>query len=153
MGLKLGFNAKLYRLTTGTRAAWTGSAPAACSEVSNVANLTQNISKDKGDASVRAGAGFKLVASGLKATPIAFTMMWDPTDTHLTALQTAFFANTQVAMLVLDDDKAVSGAQGLWADFEVTKFEQGQPINGNQTVNVEIEPGYSAVPPAWVKVT
>jgi hypothetical protein len=150
---KLGFAAKAYRLTTGSRAAWPASgAPSNLTEVSNVRDVGISLEKGEADTTTRATTGWEVVTGTLKKGPLEFEMVYDPSDSHMTALLTAFLTNITVAMAFLDADKVTVGTQGIWADWEVLKFEKMEPLNGAQMVKVGIKPGYSAIPPAWVTV-
>jgi len=150
---KMGFNAKAYRLSTGTRAAWPGTgAPSNLAEVSNIKDVTIPIEKTEVDATTRASGGWEIVAGALRKAGIDLECVWDTSDTHVAALITALLGNTTVAMAFLDGDKATVGTQGIWADLEVLKMEKMEPINGIQMVKFNVKAGYSAVPPAWVTV-
>jgi hypothetical protein len=153
MGVRQGFNAKLYRLTSGTRAAWPASgAPSNLSEIGNVRDLSVRSTTSELDATTRASAGFKVTVPGLNDAAIEFEMVWDTDDTHFTALKDAYEDRTSVAIAALDKDKATSGAKGLWADFAVVTFEKQEPLDDVQKVSVVLKPTYSAVAPEWVTV-
>lgn len=153
MPSKLGLEAKVYRLTTGTRAAWPASgAPSNLSEITNVRDVTVSLTKSEADVTTRGSGGFRLTRGALKDASVSFEMVWDPADTHFAALQTAFFANTSVALAFLDGSSATVGSQGLWADFEVMEFEKSEPLEGAQMVSVTLKTTYSAVAPEWADV-
>lgn len=153
MGFKFGFDGKIYRLTSGTRAAWPDSgAPANLSEIANVKDVSLDIERRKADVSTRAGGGWALTVGTLKEAAIEFDMVWDDTDTHLTAIETAFMGGSNIALAVLDKDKETNGAKGLWADFQVVSFKKKEPLADAQMVSIRLEPAPSAVAPAWVKV-
>lgn len=163
MGAKLGAAAKLYRLSTGTRATWNatldadgfshvGAAPAGLDEVPNCKDVTIPLEDDKADASTRGNNGFKAYLQGLTDAAITISMIYDPADPDLQAFLKAKMTKTPIPLAILDGDKATLGTQGLWADFAVFKFEKQEPLEGAQMVNVEIAPAYSAVGPEWVKV-
>lgn len=155
MSIKLGLEAKLYRQTSGTRAAWpgTGAAPN-LTEITNVKDVEMDLDKKEVDVTTRgsAAAGFSMAKGTLKTGGIDFEMLWDPADGGFTAIQAAWAANTTIALAALDQDKATTGAQGLWADFDVIGFKKSEPLEDVQSVKVTVKPTYSAVPPAWVTV-
>lgn len=156
----LGFQGKLYRLTTGTRATWgaavdgvnTGAAPSNLSEITNCKDITVPMEDGEGDVTVRGSNGFKLTVGTLTDSQIEITMVHDTTDAHYLALLKAKLTRGTVALAVLDRDKATAGANGLWADFSVLKLEAGQELDGVQTDVFMCKPTFSAVGPEWVAV-
>src|SRR5687767_6495582 len=96
MAIKLGLEAKLYRLTTGTRATWgaadanglhVGAAPANLDEVGNVRDVTIPMGGGSADVTTRlsAAAGVKANVPTLDDPEIDIPMIWDPTDADLLA--------------------------------------------------------------------
>ena len=153
MGTLLGVDAKLYRLSTGTRTAWPGSgAHSDLDEVPNVRDLTLNISASEADVTTRGNGGWKATVSAIKDAELSFEMVWDPDDTDFVAMRDAFLNNTVIALAVLDQASTTTGAQGIWADFRVTGFNKTENLEDAQRVSVTIKPGYSAVAPEWVTV-
>lgn len=153
MGAKLGMLAKLYRLSSGTRAAWPVSgAPANLTEVTNVRDVTLNLETGEADVTTRGNNGWKATIATLKDGSIEFEMVWDPTDAGFTALKDAYFNNTAIALAVLDGAKDVVGSQGLWADFSVTNLSREEPLEEAIKAKVTVKPTYSAVSPEWVTV-
>ena len=160
--VSLGFDAALYRLTTGTRATWGaadssgihgGAAPANLSEITNVTgDCTLNADSTDVDTSTRA-SDWKLAAQGMHEGSYEFTMIDDSTDADLAAIKAAHFLRKSIAIAILDDEKTVIGADGLWADFAVIGFTRGEPLNDKLTIKVTIKPTRSAVAPEWVKIT
>jgi hypothetical protein len=141
MGIKLGFEAKLYRQNS---TAW--------DEITNCRDLGLNISAEEADVTTRANAGWKATIGSLKNAEIEFEMIYDSTDTDQTALRNAFLNRTALQMLVMDGayDAAAAASQGLQAYFAVTKFEVPQNLADAIVVKVAIKPTYAAVAPAWV---
>jgi hypothetical protein len=153
MGAKLGMQARLYRLISGTRAAWPGSgAPANLAEVNNVKDVTLNLEKGEADVSTRANNGWKATLATLKDGSIEFEMVWDPSDGGFSALKDAYFGDTSIALAILDGSKDVVGSQGLWADFSVLNLSREEPLEDAIKAKVTVKPTYSAIPPAWVVV-
>lgn len=162
MALKLGYNAKLYRLSTGTRATWgtknaagisEGAAPANLDEVPNVKDITLPLEMSEADVTTRKNGGSEAVQTTLQKVEIELPMVYDLADTDVTALMEAYIGRTTIALAVLDGDKATVGNQGLWADFAVTKMGNPQEIEGVLMINFTVKFGWTAVPPEWVKVT
>lgn len=162
MAALLGMNAKLYRLTTGTRATWgaadsngisIAAAPANLDEIVNVKDLSLSLNTDKADVTTRGNNGWKATEPTLKDGTINFQMVFDSSDADFTALQRAFLTNAVIALAALSAAKTTSGAQGLWADFKVSQFTKSENLTEAQMYDVELAPAYSAVAPEWVQVT
>ena len=154
MGVKLGLDAKLYYLSTGTRAAWPATgAPDNLTELDNAKDVTLNLEKGSADVTTRAANGWRVTATTLKDASVEFEMVWDTGDEGFTAIKEAFFGNTSIAVAVLDGDAETEGTQGLWADFEVAGFSRKEPLEEALSVSVTLKPAYSAVAPEWVSVT
>src|SRR5574340_251704 len=95
----LGLDAKAYRLTTGTRAAWPASgAPTDLELMGNVKDVTINLETGEADVTTRAGNGWRQTAATLKDGTVEFEMIWDPGDTDFTAIQAAWSNGTNIAM-------------------------------------------------------
>lgn len=160
MGLVLGVNANLYYLTTGSRATWNatvtagchvGAAPSNLTEIAVIKDITIPIEKEEADVTTRVSQ-WKATKGTLFNVSVDIPLLYDVANAGVIALQTAFLTGASIAIALLDGDKATAGVYGLWADWEVTKFEKGEMLNDVQTVNVTIKPAYSAVAPEYVKV-
>jgi predicted secreted protein len=145
MGIRLGFEAKLYR-NTGDFATpvWV--------EMTNVKDLTLNLEKGEVDATTRGNNGWEAIVAGLKRGSIEFEMVWDTQDAGFTAIQEAFFNDTAIEVAAMDGDITAAGTQGLRASMEVINFSRSEPLEEALTVSVTIKPAYSANPPQWMKV-
>lgn len=154
MAIVLGLNAKLYYLSTGTRATWNspGPAPANLSELSDVKDVTLNLETGEADVTTRGGDGWRQTAATLKDGSIEFEMVWDPGDAGFTAILTAFLSNSDFAMVALDGAKDAVGSQGLWADFQITNFTRAEPLEEALMISVTAKPARSSVSPEWVVV-
>jgi hypothetical protein len=160
---KLGLDAKLYRLSTGTRASWgaadgdnvhEGAAPSSLSEISNCADLTIGFQSTEANVTVRGMKGWTATTGANKQGPVEFNMVYDLTDANCSALLYAWLNNTSVACAVLDGDKATADVEGFWADFKVVKFQKSENNDGAQMVAVGLKPALNiAVPPEWIRVT
>lgn len=153
MSAKLGMNCKLYRQTTGTRAAWPGSGAAPnLEEVTNVKDLTLNLEKGEADVTTRANDGWRATLGTLKEGSIEFEMVWDTDDAGFAALKDAWMNGTSIALAILDGESDVAGTQGLWADCSVISFSRSEPLEEAATASVTVKPTYSAVAAEWVTV-
>lgn len=157
MPAKFGIDCKLYRQSTGTRAAWpeTGAAP----ELLEIANIDDEVTvpleKSEADATPR-GSNFEVVAAKVIRGPIGFTLQRTgktADNAHITAIRTAYIANTTVAFAVLDGDSETAGSEGVWGDFEILQFQRREPKVGLVVYDVQIKPGISDVAPEWVVVS
>lgn len=145
MGIKLGMEAKLYR-NTGTYAAPTWV------ELTNVKDLTLNLEAGEADVTTRGNAGWRATVATLKDGSIEFEMVWDTTDTNFTAIQDAFFNNTDIEFAVMDGDVASSGSQGLRATMSITNFSRSEALEEALMVSVNAKPTYAVNAPEWMTV-
>ena len=153
MARQEGKTAKLYYLTTGTRAAWpnTGEAPN-MSEITQARDITVGYERPESDASGR-GIDFEEVLSGQVKAPLEFELPVNPADNAFKALRNAFFAGSMVGLAVMDGNGATANTRGFWADFEILKFEDSRPLNGAAMVKITAKPSAASdVPPALVTV-
>jgi hypothetical protein len=153
MAVKLGMDCKLYRQTTGTRAAWpaSGAAPN-LDEVTNVKDVTLNLETGEADTTTRGNAGWRTTAATLKDGSVEFEMVGQDTDADFTAFQTAWLNKTSIACAVLNGGSTTAGVEGLWADFAVTNFSRSEPLEEAVAVSVTLKPYASTVAPEWVTV-
>jgi hypothetical protein len=152
--------AKLYWLSTGTRASWgsPAAAPSGLEEIKSAVDLTIPGTRSTSDTTDRGSGDFVTEDVGKVEAKIAFKCSDRTSDAGRDGLQDAFQAdpsttNSIIALAILDGDKDTAGSQGLWADFKVTKFEESHPINGVREYNVEVTPYNSTVAPEWVVVS
>jgi hypothetical protein len=144
---KIGLDCKLYR-NTGTYASpvW--------NEITNVADVTVQLTKGEADTSTRAGR-WKTRKGTLKDASIDFQLKYVAGDTDFTALLASYTDGTSIDLLVLDGLVATAGSQGLRAVCEVFNFQVGQPLEGSLTYDVSAKPTPSfdgsgvAQPPVW----
>ena len=142
MPIKLGLDAKLYR-NTGTYAVpvW--------SEITNVRDLTLSLEEGEADVTTRANGGWRATAGTLKDASVEFEMVWDSADTEFQAIRDAFLNDTTIEMLVLDDDVATPGSQGLRAEMRVASFSRSEELEEAIKVSVSLKPAYATNPPEW----
>lgn len=113
--------------------------------VPTVRDLTVNMENDEADVSSRAGAGFKETALPLIGLSIDFEMLFDATEAICKGFITAYLARTKKAFLVTD-----ASGDGWDADFVITNFTYGQPLNGAVVAKFTIKPTPSTRAPAWL---
>lgn len=137
--VRMGKNAKLYR-NTGSYASPTWD------EVDNVRDLTWSGDPEKVDVTVRglsANGGWKMYEPGLRDLVMGWQMNHDPDDTDWSAFLTAYSAGSTVELLALDRATG-TGAKGVRALVKVFKFAYGQPLNAQQTTDVEVGPALNS---------
>lgn len=137
MAYKLGMEAKAYYGAAGATAT---------TELTNVKNLTLNLSTGEADTTTRANQGWRATAATLKEGSVEFEMLWDTSDAGFSALQAAWFAADPIALAILDGD---SGS-GLDADFVITNFSRNEQLEEAITVSVTAKPTYVTRAPAWI---
>jgi hypothetical protein len=140
MSIKLGMEAKLYYGAAGATAT---------SELTNVKDVTLNLESGEADVTTRANAGWRATIGTLKTGSVEFEMIWDSDDAGFTAIKDAYFANTPIALAILDE----AGGEGLDADFSITSFSRKEALEEAITVSVTAKPTYSTRAPAWVEPT
>ena len=145
MSIKLGMEAKIYYDPAGVaNGNWT--------ELGNVKDVTLNLETGEADVTTRANQGWRATVATLKEGSVEFEMIWDTNDPGFSAIKDAYFNNTPIGFAVMDGDIAVSGSQGLQADFSITNFSRSEPLEEAVTVSVTAKPTYSTQAPAWVTV-
>jgi len=146
MAFILGLDAKLYR-NDGTYGAPTWE------EIGNVRDLTLGMEKGEADVTVRASNGWRAIVGTLKEATVEFEMVYDPADTEMDELRTAFLGtNVLLDMAVMDGDISVAGTQGLRADFSILSFGRTEELEEALKVPVTMKPGYSLNAPTWMVI-
>ena len=118
----LGMNAGLYQGAAGV------TDPATMTEVDNVRDVTLNLEAGEADITTRGNSGWRATAPTLRECTVEFQMVWRPGDTVFDAIKAAFLAAGTVALAVLDQKVAVSGAQGPLGDFAITNFSRNESL-------------------------
>lgn len=161
MGAKLGLAAKLYRLTTGTRASWgtadgngfnSGAAPSNLDPLDNVQDLGWSVTDGESDISTRGNNGFVATLPAMSTLELHFNMVYDSADADFLALMKAKIAKTTIAAAALDGDKATSGVLGVWADWYVFTVQKTEDLQEGQKVDFTLKPGLTSVAPQYVAV-
>ena len=126
---KMGFEGLIYHGTTGSTAT---------TLLENTKDITYTLDTEEGDTTVRGDsttAPIKTAAVTAKVVSIEWTMINDTTDTALTALKTAAYAGTDVAIRTKDH----SSGKGFDGDCNL-KFTEGMPLAGEQTYTITASP-------------
>ena len=133
MGDKIGLDCKLYRA-----AALNGTAPSAASwnEITKAREVNTNLEAAEADVSSRANNTWRATRPTLKDATLEFELLWDPADTQVEAIRDAYLNGTQLALAAMDGDITVSGSEGFVADYYITSFQRGEPLEEGVTVSV-----------------
>lgn len=139
MAVKRGFQHKLYRNagTFGTPT-WT--------IIPNCRDLTMSQSMAKADASIRASTS-KLYVTGMIEWELSWQMVYDPADTNLTAIRTAFYGRTAIDFMDLDGTDTTNGSLGARALCEVYTFDKQEPLDGPAMVDIAAAPTFDLTNP------
>lgn len=144
MAVRIGKQCVLYIGTAGTQAN---------TVVGNVRDVTLGLSRDEIDASARDSGDWEEVVSSMKSGEVSWQMRWNTGDANFATIRDAFLNGTAIAILILDDLKAVVGAQGIDADFTILSFQVSQPLRDMVTVDITAKPTPSTRAPAWHTTT
>jgi hypothetical protein len=156
-----GYKAKLYFLSTGTRASWgaadgegraSGPAPMNLTEVPNVEDINIPLDDEKANVTTRNSGGFKAYLPTLTDVEISIPQVYDVTDTGFLALLKAKLTKTSIALAILEGANSVLGVEGLWGDFIVHGMEKGEKLGDAQMVTWKVAPAFTAVPMEWIIV-
>ena len=118
----LGMNAGLYQGPAGS------TTPSSMSEVDNVRDVTLSMEAGEADITTRGNNGWRATVPTLRECTVEFQMVWKPGDTVFEAIKTAFLTAGTVALAVLDQKVAISGAQGPLGDFAITNFSRNEAL-------------------------
>lgn len=141
----LGNAAKAYFSTTALTSTNTATNTALAAVITaatlaeNIMDLTLEVESEFVDATTRAeaGNGWRSEIPVLKNGRITFDARWKPGDTFFEELKDAWLNNTTVTFAALDQDRSVTGAQGLIANFSVS-FSKTEPLMDIQKVSVTL---------------
>ena len=84
---------------------------------------------------------------------VEFDVIWDASDSTITAFRTAYNAHTAYDGFILDGAYATSGSWGVHSDWEVTSFAWKAALKEGQLYNVKLEPhGNYTTAPTFVTI-
>jgi len=110
----------------------------------NVQDVTVSADKETIDR-VRRGVKWKGKKTTTKNLALDVGILYDPTDAGFTAIKNAYMNDTPIALAALDDQ-----GHGFTADYEVTKFERAEPVEGDLTMACTFEINTDLRSPQWV---
>jgi len=125
----LGMNAKIYQGAAGA-------ALGTLAEMGNVRDVTLNLEAGEADITTRANSGWRATAPTLRECTAEFEMVWKPGDAGFNAVKTAFLTSATLELAILDQDKAIAGAQGPKGSFSITSFSRNEALEEAITVSV-----------------
>ena len=142
----LGLDAKAYR-NTGTygSTSW--------DEITNLQDVTVNLTKDTADVTTRGGNGWKQEVGTLKNASISFSMIWANGDADFVAFRDAFLNGTLIDCAIMDGDITTTDNQGIRAEWSVNSFTRNESLADAITVDVDMSPGKSTNAPVWFTVS
>jgi len=105
-------------------------------ELTNVKDVTLNLEASEADVTSRANSGWRATAAALREASVDFAMVWKPSEAGFTAIKDAFLASAAIELAILDQDKSVSGAQGLKGNFTITSFNREEALEEAIMVSV-----------------
>jgi TP901-1 family phage major tail protein len=123
-------NAKMYYHAT------VDTALGSMTELSNVKDVTLNLTAAEADVTSRANAGWRAIAAALRDASVDFGMVWKPADAGFTAIKDAFLTSAAIEIAILDQDRGTAGAQGLKGNFTITSFNREEPLEQAVMVSV-----------------
>jgi len=143
MGLKIGFEGKLYVMEGGygSGGSWV--------EVEIVKDVTLNQKPDEAEVTTRQGGGHKQFVAGLFDSGVEFEITDDPDDVAYQLLQNAFVSRSKIGVACLDGDITLASS-GLKADMAVLDFTRNEALGQAMTRKVTLKPTYSADKPVWL---
>jgi hypothetical protein len=145
MGNKFGVEAKLYYITA-EQANWTSPT---WTEYTAVKNVTNPTSLKEVDVTTRATGTFEATDGRIKQSSIEFDVILDPNDANYVAVETAYYANSIIALADMSGPIATSGSRGLWANCKIVQFNREEPVEGEQKIHVVAKPTGSSNPPQY----
>jgi hypothetical protein len=137
---RLGLEGKLYYGDAGALAS---------NELKNAKDVTLNLESSEADVTTRGNNGWRATVAALKDASVEFELVWDTGNAGFTAIKNAYLNGAAIALAILDD----LDGEGLDADFSITSFSRGEPLEEAMTVSVTAKPTYSTRAPSWKEAT
>jgi hypothetical protein len=137
---RLGLEGKLYYGDAGSLAS---------NELKNAKDVTLNLESSEADVTTRGNNGWRATVAALKDASVEFDLVWDTGNAGFTAIKNAYLNGAAIALAILDD----LDGEGLDADFSITSFSRGEPLEEAMTVSVTAKPTYSTRAPQWKEAT
>ena len=98
------------------------------------------------------GSFFTKYLRGLFDCPLDGEADWDPGTPFFESIQSSFFSETIVDLLILDGGIKKPDSQGMRAGFIVTKFARGEPLEDVMSVSFSLRLAADyPFEPEWVR--
>ncbi len=120
------------------------------SELDNIKDVNSDLSTGEADITTRANNGWEATAATLKKGTVNFKMVWKPGDAGFEAIQAAWEASGEIALMFLDGPVGTAGSQGISGNFTVTNFSRDEQLTEAMTVDVSVKPSSFTT---WHKVS
>jgi len=125
----LGMNAKLFY---GAEDA----ALAACTEITNVRDVTVNLEAGEADVTTRGNSGWRATAATLRECTVEFQMLWNQSDSAFQAIRNAYLNAGLVRLAPLTGALSTAGSEGPFGNFSITSFSRKESLEEGVTVDV-----------------
>lgn len=121
-------------------------------ELTNIRDANLGNTKREADITTRGSGGIGIVAGTIKDFEFTFEALDDDDDAGYVALETAYFADATIEVLILNGPRTETGVKGLRAHMEVMDFSRGESLENAVIINFSLKPGYfpSGEAPQWV---
>lgn len=140
MANKMGFAGKLYYHATLITS---NTVPSTWTSVTAAQDVTINDSMREVDVETKGADGIEETEPGSIMGGIEFTVLYDASDSVVTAIETAYRARTAMAWALMDATWA-TGVKGTIFNGKVTKFEKSQPVKDTQKVSITVKPCFGS---------
>lgn len=107
--------------------------------LSGVSDVTLNMGAGSAKVSTRGSGGWEVELSTLRTLEVGLKIPLDPSDAGYQALEYSYLNSVPLAAAFLTDLKSVAGAIGPVGDFSVAKFDRGEPLEGEVSVDVTLK--------------
>lgn len=134
MSETVGLDCKATRSTGGSFGSptWTGGELTQAQDVSIARERTEISASNR-------GSKFEKFLVGLKKYGVDIKLVRDNADTNQLALETAYEAGSIVTMAFSDGVIATVGTRYMKCDMIVTKFAEGEPLEGFATIDITLK--------------
>lgn len=121
------------------------------SDIDTVIEASLPVSAPAAEAGTRGDHWMTNLIGLLRSEP-TFTLLLDEDDAAYTALAAACVCRTVIALQILSGPSDTAGSEGLSADFFVTGFNRGEPLEEGVTVEVTLAIAKTSNAPEWVTI-
>lgn len=94
-------------------------------------------------------SGWKTSGGKMKNASIELPLIVDHADLGFIAMETAFFGEDNIGLMILDGPDTTVGSRGLKADFRILSWVPDFTEDGQQMVRATVKPARSATDPEW----